>query len=295
MSTPNLRAGILLMIAATMVFSLQDALSRHLGGTYNVYMVVMIRYWFFAAFVMWVARRQAGGFRAAIATHFPVLQILRGLLLAAEICVMVVAFVLLGLVETHAVFAAYPLLVAALSGPVLGEKVGWRRWTAIGLGFVGVLVILQPGVAVFSVKALVPLAAAFMFALYGLLTRYVSRADTSAVSFFWAGVVGAVVMTAVGLSHWQPMSAPDWGWMALLCLTGASAHYMLIRAYALAEASAIQPFAYLQLPFAAVLGVAIFGEALRTNVIAGAVIVVAAGLFTLWRERKLAATGTART
>ena len=295
MSTPNLRAGILLMIAATMVFSLQDALSRHLGGTYNVYMVVMIRYWFFAAFVIWVARRQAGGFRAAIATSFPALQILRGLLLAAEICVMVVAFVLLGLVETHAVFAAYPLLVAALSGPVLGEKVGWRRWTAIGLGFVGVLVILQPGVAVFSAKALVPLAAAFMFALYGLLTRYVSRADTSAVSFFWAGVVGAVVMTAVGIGHWQAMSAPDWGWMALLCLTGAGAHYMLIRAYALAEASAIQPFAYLQLPFAAVLGVMLFSETLRANVIAGAVIVVAAGLFTLWRERKLAATGNART
>jgi len=289
MSTPNLRAGILLMIAATMVFSLQDALSRHLGGAYNVYMVVMIRYWFFAAFVIWVARRQAGGFRAAVATRFPALQVLRGLLLAAEICVMVIAFVLLGLVETHAVFAAYPLLVAALSGPVLGEKVGWRRWTAIGLGFLGVLVILQPGVTVFSVKALVPLAAAFMFALYGLLTRYVARADTSAVSFFWAGVVGAVVMTCVGIGHWQPMSAPDWGWMALLCLTGASAHYMLIRAYALAEASAIQPFAYLQLPFAAVLGVAIFGETLRSNVIAGAVIVVAAGLFTLWRERKLAA------
>lgn len=289
MSTPNLRTGIWLMVAATLVFSLQDALSRHLGQSYNVYMVVMIRYWFFAAFVIWVARRQAGGFRAAVATRFPVLQILRGLLLAAEICVMVVAFVRLGLVETHAVFAAYPLLVAALSGPILGERVGWRRWTAIGLGFAGVLVILQPGIAIFSPHALVPLAAAFMFALYGLLTRYVSRADSSAVSFFWAGVVGAIVMTAVGVGHWQPMSAPDWGWMGLLCLTGAGAHYMLIRAYALAEASAIQPFAYLQLPFAAILGLIIFDETLRPNVILGAVIVVAAGLFTLWRERKLAA------
>ena len=88
---------------------------------------------------------------------------------------MVTAFVLLGLTEAHAVFAVYPLLIAALSGPILGERVGWRRWVAIGIGFVGVLIILQPGYGVFRVEALVPLLAATMFALYGLLTRYVGR------------------------------------------------------------------------------------------------------------------------
>jgi drug/metabolite transporter (DMT)-like permease len=91
---------------------------------------------------------------------------------------MVLAFTLIGLVETHAVFTTYPLLVAALSGPVLGEKVGWRRWTAIAIGFVGVLIILQPGAGVFSPVALVPLLAAFMFALYALLTRAL-RATTA--------------------------------------------------------------------------------------------------------------------
>jgi drug/metabolite transporter (DMT)-like permease len=90
---------------------------------------------------------------------------------------MVLAFTLLGLVESHAVFTCYPLLVAALSGPILGERVGWRRWAAIGVGFIGVLVILQPGVRVFEVEALIPLTSAFMFALYGLLTRYAARKD----------------------------------------------------------------------------------------------------------------------
>ncbi|TCO69950.1 DMT family transporter [Rhodovulum euryhalinum] len=288
MTEQNTRLGILLMVATTMVFAAQDGLSRHLAGEYNVLMVVMIRYWFFAAFVIAVAARKAGGIRAAAATRRPLIQAFRGLLLAGEICVMVAGFVLLGLVESHAVFTCYPLLVAALSGPVLGERVGWRRWTAIGVGFVGVLVILQPGIRVFSPAALIPLAAALMFALYGLLTRYVSRTDGAATSFFWTGTVGAVAMTAVGPWVWEPMTAQDWVWMGILCVTGATGHFLLIKAYEVAEASAVQPFAYLQLVFAAILGITVFGETLETNVAIGAAIVVAAGLFTLWRERRRA-------
>jgi len=207
MTEQNTRLGIVLMVATTFVFAMQDGLSRHLAEEYNVLMVVMIRYWFFAAFVVAVAIRKAGGLRAAAATSVPVLQAIRGLLLAAEVCVMVVGFVLLGLVEVHAVFICYPLLVAALSGPVLGERVGWRRWVAIAIGFVGVLIVLQPGVRVFSPAALVPLFAAFMFALYGLLTRYVARTDSAATSFFWTGTVGAVAMTLIGIWFWfwEPM------------------------------------------------------------------------------------------
>ena len=281
----NTRAGIALMIAATAVFALQDGVSRHLAGTYSVLMVVMVRYWFFAAFVIFIAARKAGGIRTAAATSQPILQAIRGALLAAEVCITVISFVLLGLVETHAIFIIYPLLVAALSGPVLGETVGWRRWLAIGIGFVGILIILQPGRGVFSPVALIPLAGAFGFALYGLLTRYVARRDSTATSFFWTGTVGAVVMTAVGIWFWQPMSAPDWGWMAVLCVSGALGHWLLIRCYELAEASAVQPFAYLQLVFVSILGILVFGETLRANVVIGAVIVVAAGLFTLKRTR----------
>lgn len=281
----NTRLGIWLMIATTFVFAAQDGISRHLAAEYNVLMVVMIRYWFFAAFVMAVASRRAGGLRAAARTAQPVVQITRALLLITEICVMVVGFTLLGLIESHAVFTCYPLLVAALSGPVLGEKVGWRRWAAIGVGFVGVLIILRPGFGVFQIEALVPLLAALLFALYGLLTRYAARKDTAATSFFWTGTVGAVGMTAVGMWFWEPMTGPDWGWMALLCVTGATGHWLLIKCYEVAEASAVQPFAYLQLPFASIIGLFVFNEMVEAHVIFGVILVVAAGLFTLWRER----------
>ncbi len=286
MSSSNTRLGILLMVATTFVFAMQDGISRHLASEYNVLMVVMIRYWFFAAFVMTITARQAGGLRAAARTDQPVLQVFRGVLLAVEICVMVLAFTILGLVESHAIFACYPLLVAALSGPILGEKVGWRRVLAIGVGFIGVLIILQPGLRVFEPAALIALTSAFLFALYGLLTRYAARKDSAATSFFWTGTAGAVVMTGVGIWFWEPMSGPDWAWMALLCVTGALGHYLLIKTYEVAEASAVQPFAYLQLVFASALGIAVFGETLAGNVVIGAGLVVAAGLFTLWRANQ---------
>ncbi|MCA0920471.1 DMT family transporter [Pseudooceanicola nanhaiensis] len=286
MAEQNTRLGILLMILTTFVFSVQDAVSRHLGDNYPVEMIVMIRYWFFGVFVMVLATRQAGGLRKAAKTGYPLLQVLRGTLLVLEIGVMVVAFTLLGLVETHAVFVCYPLLVAALSGPVLGERVGWRRWLAIGVGFLGVLIVLEPGFGVFSVKSLVPLAAALMFAVYGLLTRYVSRRDTSATSFFWTGVTGAVISSVWGIWYWTPMTGGDWIWMGLLCMSGALGHYLLIRVYELAEASAVQPFAYFQLGFASVIGMIVFGEVVRLNVAIGAAVIVGAGLFTFWRERR---------
>lgn len=286
MSPANTRLGIWLMVLTTLIFAVQDGISRHLASEYNVMMVVMVRYWFFALFVIAFAARNSGGLRRAIASRRPALQIARGLLLAGEICVMVWAFVLLGLVESHAIFACYPLLVAALSGPVLGEQVGWRRWAAIGVGFVGMLIVLQPGLRVFSPAAVVPLASATMFALYALLTRLAARSDSAATSFFYTGTVGAAAMTLVGIWSWEPMTAPDWAWMALLCVTGAAGHFTLIKTYDVAEASAVQPFAFLQLVFAATLGITLFGETLDLNVALGAGLIVSAGLFTLWRERR---------
>ena len=181
---------------------------------------------------------------------------------------------------------ATPPAFAALAGPILGEKAGWRRWTAIGIGFLGVLIILKPGFAVFSPYAAIPLLSAVLFALYGLLTRFAARKDSTATSFFWTGTVGAVVMTAIGIWFWEPMKGSDWGWMAVLCVTGALGHWLLIRCYEIAEASAVQPFAYFQLVFGAAIGLTVFGETLQPNVAVGAVIVVAAGLFTLARARR---------
>ena len=280
------RTGILLMIAASFVFAVQDGISRHLAAEYNVILIVMIRYWFFAAFVCAIAGRQAGSIRKAAQTEQPGLQILRGVLLVAEICVMVTGFVYLGLVESMAIFTLYPLIIAALSGPILGEPVGWRRWLAIGVGFCGILLIIQPGFGVFSSYALIPLASAVMFALYGLLTRLVARKDNASTSFFWTGVAGAVAITPFGLASWEPIIGFDIVWMALLCVTGALGHYLLIKCYEVAEASVVQPFAYMHFVFGASIGILIFAEMLDLWIIAGAAIVIAAGVFTILRGAK---------
>ena len=288
MTAQNERQGILLMIAATFIFALQDGISRHLAGEYNVFMVVMIRYWFFGAFVVALTQAQFGGLRRVAATRQPVLQIARALLLIVEICVTVAAFVYLGLIESHAIFASYPLIVAALSGPILGERVGWRRWAAIGVGFLGMLIILQPGFHVFGPFALIALAAALLFALYGLMTRYAARLDTAETSFFWTGTVGAIGMTLVGVWFWEPMILTDWFWMGALCVTGATGHYLLIRCYAVAEAGTVQPFAYLQLVFASTIGLTVFDESLRIATVIGGTLIILAGLFTLMRTRSAA-------
>jgi drug/metabolite transporter (DMT)-like permease len=288
MTEQNARQGILLMIVTTFIFAVQDGISRHLATEYNVFMVVMIRYWFFGAFVIALSQVQFGGLRQVARTTQPLLQAFRGLLLITEVCVMVAAFVFLGLVESHAIFASYPLIIAALSGPVLGERVGWRRWSAIGLGFVGILIILQPGFHVFSPYALIALTSAILFALYGLLTRYAARKDTAATSFFWTGAVGSVGMTAVGIWFWEPMILTDWYWMAVLCVTGAAGHYTLIRCYAVAEAGIVQPFAYLQLVFASTIGLTVFDESLRWATVVGGGLIILAGLFTILRERSAA-------
>ncbi|WP_410217667.1 DMT family transporter [Paracoccus sp. (in: a-proteobacteria)] len=278
--------AIILMCAVSFIFALQDGFSRVLGNAYPATLIVMLRYWVFAAFVVALVARQPGGLRRAIRTKRPLTQIVRGVILAMEVLVMIEAFVRLGLIETHAVFSVYPLLVAALSGPVLGEKVGWRRWTAIAIGFAGILVILNPGGGVISVTALLPFVAALLFALYGLLTRHVSRDDPAMVSFFWTGISGAVAITLVGIWDWQWLAPTDWIWMGCLCICGMSSHYLMIRSYEMAEASALQPFAYTQLVWVSIIGVWLFGETLRSNVVLGGVIVVAAGIFTLLRQRR---------
>ena len=287
MTKQNERLGILLMIITTIVFASQDGLSKYLATEYNVYMVVMIRYWFFAAFVISMSSRRTGGIKRVAKTKSPILQIFRSVILVAEMCITILAFTLLGLAETHAIFASYPLIIAMLSGPILGEYVGWRRWLAISVGFIGILIILNPGNGIFSPYALVPLAGAILFALYGLLTRYVGQYDSSSTSFFWTGVVGSIAMTVVGLNFWDPVSRSDWSIMLLLSASGVVGHYLLIKCYEVAEASAVQPFAYLQLIWASMIGIIIFGEQITTNVLIGACIIVGAGLFTLWRERKV--------
>jgi drug/metabolite transporter (DMT)-like permease len=287
--TQSGRGGIGLMVVAMVVFGAQDALSRLLAAEYGIVLILTIRFWFFTLFVLALSARSDGGLRAVAATRRPILQILRGVALVAQLILLIEGFVRIGLVESHAIFACYPLIVAVLAALVLGERVPAARWLAIAAGGFGVLVILQPGAGVFTPSAVVVLGAASIFATYSILTRLVARHDSPQTSFFYTGVVPGLLLSVAAPFVWRPLAFGDGGWMALLCISGALGHFLLIRAYQRTQASLLQPFAYLQLVTAASLGVAVFGEALSWTTLLGSVIVVLAGLSNLWIERRRAA------
>lgn len=278
------RTGYLFTLLAILIFSLQDAISKHLGSLYPPIFIAMLRFWAFGTFAVVLGARSPGGLKAAAATKRPVLQILRGALLAFQIVVTITAFTTVGLAHSQAILASGPIFVALLSMPLLGERVGWRRWTAISIGLCGVLIILNPAGSTFDMGVLLPLVSALMFAVYVIATRLVSREDTASTSFFYTGVGGAVAISLIGPFFWTNLTPGDWLWMGLLCITGMSSHYFLIRAYDLLDAAAVQPLTYLQVVLGAIIGVSIFGETLNLNMVLGSAIVVGAGIFTIWRE-----------
>lgn len=276
--------GYIFVLLAITIFSIQDGISKHLGGAYPPVFVTMIRYWAFGLFTILLAAKMRGGIVATARTKWPLLQVIRGLLLAAQVVVVISCFAVIGLAHSQAIFSATPILIALLAMPLLGERVGWRRWTAIGAGLVGVLLILKPDSGFFDVTLLLAVLSCFLFAFYVIATRLVSRDDSSMTSFFYTGVVGAIAMTLVGPFYWTWMAPADWVWMALVCMTSISSHYFLIRAYDMLDAAAVQPLTYLQLVYASIIGVTIYGETLSLNTIIGSVIVVGSGIFTIWRE-----------
>lgn len=280
--------GYIFTLLAIVIFSIQDGISKHLGAIYPPVFVAMIRYWAFALFAIALAARTKEGLKITATTRRPWLQIVRGVLLPTQIVMVITSFTWVGLAHSQAILAATPLFVALLSMPLLGERVGWRRWLAISVGLGGVLLILKPADGLFDRTFLLPLGAALLFALYVIVTRLVSRQDSAMTSFFYTGVVGAAAISLVGPFFWVTLAPADWGWMLLLCITGSSSHYFLIRAYEVLDAVAVQPLTYLQLVFASIMGATIFSETLTVNMIVGSVLVVAAGIFTVWRERVVA-------
>ena len=278
--------GIILIILANLVFAAQDGITKYLAEQYHVFSIIMIRYWAFAAFVIILSMMAKGGIRQVAKTKMPKMQMARGVLLGLQVCMAAYLFANLGLIDTHVIFASYPLMVTLFSIPLLGEKVGIWRLGAVLVGFLGVIVILQPGANVIDPIALLPLGAAATFALYNIMTRYVARADSGETSFFWTGIGGFITLTLIGPFFWDPLQGHDITWMAILCVTGTLSHYLMIKALEVAEASVLQPFSFLQLVFASTIGVLIYSETLTIHTVMGAAIIVASGLFIIWRERQ---------
>jgi drug/metabolite transporter (DMT)-like permease len=276
--------GILLCVATMLVFASQDGLTKHLTTVIAVPQILLVRYLFFVALALWLTRRS--GVVPALRSKRPWLQILRSLVLVTEIAIFAMAVRFLPLADTHAVVASTPLIVTVLSVPMLGETVGLRRWIAVGAGFAGMLIILRPGYTVFQPASSLALIAAVMFAVYIVLTRMVSRYDGSETTVLYTALAGAAVMIVIGPFYWTPPDAATWMLLLAIACTGAGGHFLFIKALEAAPASVLQPFNYTVLVWATVIGYLFFDDLPDEATVLGALVIVASGLYTFYRERK---------
>ena len=282
------RLGIVLCLCALLSFVIQDAFTKILIVNYDAAQLVMIRFWAFAIFATIFAISRTG-LRRSLSTKRLALQIFRSLLLVFEIALFAIGLRYLELADIHAIFIVFPLLVTALAPFILREAVGWRRWCSVIVGFVGALIIIRPGSGVFDTAALIPLFGAFIFALYIVLTRLTSRTDQPLTSLIYLGWVGAIAVTPFGLAVWLSPTIEDWYLLAGLSTLGVIGHMLLILALQNAPASTLQPLNYLMVVLAVLIGFAVFNDLPDLLTIVGAFIVVASGLYTMFRERKRAA------
>ena len=279
--------GILALILATLLFATQDAITKHLTASMPIAQLMFVRYCFFALFALVFAARKLG-LRAAFHSHSPRLQVLRGLLIAAEMALFAFCLKFLGIAEMHALFACFPLMITALSVPLLGERVGWRRWLAVAVGFAGTLIIVQPGSGVISGYALIALACALMFAFYNIVTRKVSRRDNFETSLLYFGLVGLVATSLAVPFFWQTPRFEDAVWLLAISIISIFSHLLLIKSLQLAPAVILQPFNYFILVWAMIIGYLFYGEILESATLAGASLVVASGIYIARREYRVA-------
>jgi len=223
-----------------------------------------------------------------LVTRRPFLQIGRSALLLFSTALNFIALRYLQLDEALSILFSTPFIVAVLCGPLLGEWVGWRRWTAITIGFLGVLLVTRPGFGGIHPAALLSLGSAICYAIYVISTRVLARTDSNETTLFYSNLVGAVAMLPVIPFVWTaPENALIVALMVLIGALGSAGHYLLIVGHRLAPASVLAPFIYTQLVWTTTLGFLVFGDVPHRWTIVGGLIVVSSGLYLLTRERKV--------
>ncbi|MCZ4274097.1 DMT family transporter [Maritalea porphyrae] len=283
----NISKGIALTLISILIFSVQDVAVKYLVTDYPPTQVVMFRFWGVAMFTLvWIMRE--GPIGKAFHTKRPVMQIARGILLVLDIWCFSAALQFMPLSDLQAIFMLFPVVVTLFAIPILGEKVGIFRWSAIGVGFLGTMIIIRPGFQEVNIGVWFMLGAVTTFALYTVLTRLVARTDSTTTSMAYMAVVGVVLSTSVGIFNMVPMTLNAWLLMLLVIVTANVAHTLFAMAYREAPASALQPFNFLILPAAIIMTVIFFGHWIDMISLFGATLTVGAGLFVWWRERQKA-------
>ncbi len=278
--------GIALMCGAVAGFACIDSAAKYLNHHMDVLQVVWARYTFAFLFSVFISNPFTRP--ALMRTSRPWLQIGRSTLVLVSTILNVIALLYLQLDQTVSIMFATPFLVAALAGPMLGEWIGPRRWAAISVGFLGVIVVMRPGAGGIHPAAILTVIGTCMYAIYIISTRVLARTDSTETTLFYSNVVGFVAMTFALPFVWTTPTDPVvMVMMVAVGGFGALGHFLLIAAHRLAPAAILSPFIYSQLVWMILLGYLVFGDLPNAWTLAGAAIVIASGLYLLYREQQV--------
>ena len=284
-----LKTGIAIVLLGVFMFACVDTLNKVLGQSHSIAQILWVRFLIFVPIALALSYRRNGGLTWR--SQRPLLQGARAALLVIEMGFFVAALKYLPLADVQAIAASAPLMVVALSVPFLGEKVGWRRWSAVTVGFVGVLIIVRPGFESMSTGTILTLIGTAMWAVYQILLRIVGRYDPAPTTALWTAVIGLAMTSMVVPFHWTAPTPLGWFLLLLIGILGAAGHTVFMKAFTLAPASALQPFTYTQLVLVTFLGWLVFNDLPDGWTVAGASLIVAAGLYSIYRARLRAASG----
>jgi len=287
MDNTSVGRGVVLILGAILLFVVLEAQAKAAGQMMPVLQVVWARYSVhFVLLVLWFGPRMG---RGLVRTRHPGMQVLRSFLLLGTTIMTFLSLRFLQMAEVTALALSVPFFVAALSVPMLGERVGPHRWAAICIGFLGVLIVVRPGTGLFQPAVLLPVIGAVLLAFYMIITRKISADEDPVVSVFFTALAGAVVLTAAIPFVWQTPSEPL-GYLLMLGvgLSGGFGHYLLILATRHAPASLLAPYYYSQIFGSILVGYLLFRDLPDGFTLAGAGVIVCAGLYLWIRERRAA-------
>jgi drug/metabolite transporter (DMT)-like permease len=282
-SARHRRLGIGLITLTTLAFALLDTSAKWLVMSLPVLQVVWLRFLAHSLFSVAVFAPRMGF--ELVRWRAPRLQALRGVMLATMTGLNFWALQYLQLAETGAIQFSVPILIAVLSAWWLGEHLDARRWAAIALGFVGVLVIIRPGSQAFHPAMLLTIGNAILYALFNMLTRHLASSEHPATTQLASAAVSTAVLTPFALWSWQtPATGWHWAVLAVAGLSGGAGHYFAAQAHRFASAAVLGPFLYQQILYMTFCGWLVFDQTPDHAVVVGATVVVASGLYLLWRE-----------
>lgn len=279
----NPLGGIGLILLSSLFLSAADTISKLLTVSVPPLQVTFLRYGVFVAIMLAVVWRSGG--MATMRTRRPGMQLLRGVGVAASSILFVISLKYLPIADATATSFVSPLFVTALSIPILGEVIGWRRWTATVVGLIGVLIVVRPGGLGFQLASLLPVVSALTWAFALIVTRMMSATESPLTTLAWSALIGLAIAAALMPFVWQPVTVEILLLGLFIGVSSTIGHWLVILAFRHADASLLAPFSYMQLLWVSVFGFLLFAVLPDRWTLVGAAIIAGSGLYTAHRER----------